>query len=429
MRRTSVLATLTAALALGAANVAEGQSLADRLKKRAEEAAKRKVEQRVDQRAGQATDAALDKAEGTVKCAASDTKCIDKARAEGKTVDTSGGGAAGAAAGAAAAPAGAASPEAAAALKPGEGAWANYDFKPGDRILYFDDFTKDEVGDFPRRMEFKEGAMEIVEWQGARWLRANSDSRYFITLPEVLPERFTMEFDFATPDGEAWIWFGEDQNRRVIVSGASGYTAVYNHKNGVNARGTFSKGHEERNNIYKARILGDGQYVKVYVGDRRILNVPNADLERSNKIAFWVDAHEQNPAMFANFRIAAGGKKLYDALAESGRVATQGIYFDTGSDRVRPESSPTLKEIATMLKEHEDLRLTIEGHTDDVGAAAANQTLSEKRAAAVKAALVSSYGVDAARLESKGLGATKPAAKNDTAEGRQTNRRVELVKM
>ena len=429
MRRTSVLATLTAALALGAANVAEGQSLADRLKKRAEEAAKRKVEQRVDQRAGQATDAALDKAEGTVKCAASDTKCIDKARAEGKTVDTSGGGAAGAVPGAAAAPAGAASPEAAAALKPGEGAWANYDFKPGDRILYFDDFTKDEVGDFPRRMEFKEGAMEIVEWQGARWLRANSDSRYFITLPEVLPERFTMEFDFATPDGEAWIWFGEDQNRRVIVSGASGYTAVYNHKNGVNARGTFSKGHEERNNIYKARILGDGQYVKVYVGDRRILNVPNADLERSNKIAFWVDAHEQNPAMFANFRIAAGGKKLYDALAESGRVATQGIYFDTGSDRVRPESSPTLKEIATMLKEHEDLRLTIEGHTDDVGAAAANQTLSEKRAAAVKAALVASYGVDAARLESKGLGATKPAAKNDTAEGRQTNRRVELVKM
>jgi len=115
--------------------------------------------------------------------------------------------------------------------------------------------------------------------------------------------------------------------------------------------------------------------------------------------------------------------------ARVGWPATQGIYFDTGSDRVRPESSPTLKEIAAMLKEHEDLKLTIEGHTDNVGAAAANQSLSEKRAAAVKAALVGSYGVDAARLESKGLGATKPAAKNDTAEGRQTNRRVELVKM
>ena len=81
-----------------------------------------------------------------------------------------------------------------------------------------------------------------------------------------------------------------------------------------------------------------------------------------------------------------------------------------------------------MLKDHPDLKLTIEGHTDNVGDAAANQALSEKRAAAVKAFLVEK-GVDAARLESKGLGATKPKAANETAEGRQTNRRVELVKM
>src|SRR5215218_8303553 len=181
MHRAAIIATVTAALAFGAANAAEGQSLGERLKRRAEEAAKRKVEQRVDQRAGEATDAALDKAEGTVKCAASDTKCIDKAKAEGKTVDTSGGAeaAAPAAAGSAAA-AGGASPEAAAAMKPGEGAWANYDFKPGDRIIYGDDCSKDEVGDFPRRMEFKAGAMEIVEWKGGRWLRATEDARFFI---------------------------------------------------------------------------------------------------------------------------------------------------------------------------------------------------------------------------------------------------------
>ena len=80
-----------------------------------------------------------------------------------------------------------------------------------------------------------------------------------------------------------------------------------------------------------------------------------------------------------------------------------------------------------MLKEHADLKLVIEGHTDNVGDAAANQALSEKRAAAVKAYLVGK-GVDASRLESKGLGATKPKVSNDTPEGRQTNRRVELVK-
>ena len=127
--------------------------------------------------------------------------------------------------------------------------------------------------------------------------------------------------------------------------------------------------------------------------------------------------------------MAAGGKKLYDALAEKGRVATQGIYFDTGSDRIRPESTPTLKEIGTMLKDHPDLKLTIEGHTENVGSAQSNQALSEKRAAAVRQYLMDSYQVDGTRLTAKGLGASKPAGGNDTAAGRQQNRRVELVKM
>ena len=81
-----------------------------------------------------------------------------------------------------------------------------------------------------------------------------------------------------------------------------------------------------------------------------------------------------------------------------------------------------------MLTEHPELKLTIEGHTDNVGAAAANQTLSEKRAAAVKQVLSGQFAVDAGRLESKGLGASAPAGSNDTPEGRQSNRRVELVK-
>jgi OmpA-OmpF porin, OOP family len=81
-----------------------------------------------------------------------------------------------------------------------------------------------------------------------------------------------------------------------------------------------------------------------------------------------------------------------------------------------------------MLKDHPELKLTIEGHTDNVGSAASNQALSEKRAAAVRQFLIDSYQVDAARLEAKGLGQSKPAGSNDTPEGRQNNRRVELVK-
>jgi outer membrane protein OmpA-like peptidoglycan-associated protein len=180
--------------------------------------------------------------------------------------------------------------------------------------------------------------------------------------------------------------------------------------------------------MYRARVMADGKYMKLYVNDHRLANIPNTTGERSNKILFFADASAKLPALFGNFRIAAGGKKLYDAIAEKGRVATQGIYFDVGSDRIRPESTPTLKEISAMLTEHADLKLSIEGHTDNVGSAASNLSLSEKRAAAVVKYLVDAGGIASTRLSSKGLGASKPAASNDTPEGRQNNRRVELVK-
>lgn len=363
------------------------------------------------------------------KAVEKEDKAIDAATTGGPGTDSATGAAtAPAAAGAAASPAAEAAAPAggdkAESLKPGEGAWANYDFKPGERVLYADDFTGDEVGDFPKRMEFKEGALEIVEWQGARYLRATSDSKFYLTLPEVLPERFTMEFDYTIPAGEVWISFGNENKR--IEFGGDGTTTVYNQDTKITANGQVAD--NERGKLRKGRVLADGKYVKVYVDDTRVLNVPNADLGRADKILFYTDADVKTPSLFGNFRVAAGGKKLYDALAAKGRVATQGIYFDTGSDRIRPESTPTLKEIGAMLKDHPELKLTIEGHTDNVGSAASNQALSEKRAAAVRQFLIDSYQVDAARLEAKGLGQSKPAVSNDTPEGRQNNRRVELVK-
>jgi len=120
---------------------------------------------------------------------------------------------------------------------------------------------------------------------------------------------------------------------------------------------------------------------------------------------------------------------LYDALAANGRWATQGILFATGKAELQPESRPVLKEIAATLKEHEELKILIEGHTDNVGQAASNLSLSEARAAAVKAALVADFGIDGSRITTQGLGDTKPAVPNATPEGRAQNRRVEIVKM
>jgi outer membrane protein OmpA-like peptidoglycan-associated protein len=172
----------------------------------------------------------------------------------------------------------------------------------------------------------------------------------------------------------------------------------------------------------------DGGYVKAYVNEQRIGQLNGLTIARPNKIELDIPSADQNGTLITDIRIAAGGRKLWDALSTSGRAVTHGILFATGSAQLRPQSTPTLKEIGDLLTQHPDLRLTIEGHTDAVGDAAANQTLSEQRAASVKAFLVSTYGVSADRLQTKGFGATKPVAPNTTPEGRQQNRRVELVK-
>jgi outer membrane protein OmpA-like peptidoglycan-associated protein len=115
------------------------------------------------------------------------------------------------------------------------------------------------------------------------------------------------------------------------------------------------------------------------------------------------------------------------ALQDEKRLRLYGINFDSDSDHLRDESKPTLDLVATVLKEHADWKLTIEGHTDSTSTPEHNQDLSTRRAAAVKQYLTSA-GIDAARLTPQGLGSTKPVAPNDNALGRAANRRVELVR-
>lgn len=115
-------------------------------------------------------------------------------------------------------------------------------------------------------------------------------------------------------------------------------------------------------------------------------------------------------------------------LKQSGRVRLYGINFDSDSDVIRPESKPTLDQVAAMLKSSPELKITIEGHTDNTSTPEHNQQLSEKRANAVKQYLVTN-GIDGARLSTAGFGATKPVASNDNALGRAENRRVELAKV
>ncbi len=145
---------------------------------------------------------------------------------------------------------------------------------------------------------------------------------------------------------------------------------------------------------------------------------------------------QNNDDIYAQLVVAQAGEvehKMIDAaamakgLGESGHIALYGIYFDTDKAVLKPESKPTLEEIAKLLNGQPELSVYIVGHTDNQGAYDYNVDLSRKRAAAVAAALAKSYGIAPGRMKTAGVGFLAPVGSNATEDGRSLNRRVELV--
>lgn len=115
------------------------------------------------------------------------------------------------------------------------------------------------------------------------------------------------------------------------------------------------------------------------------------------------------------------------AISETGRVALYGIYFDTDKAVIKPESRPTLEEIAAFLKQRPGLAVVVVGHTDNQGKLDYNMQLSRRRAKAVAQSLAADFGIKNARLTAAGVGFLAPVAPNATEDGRALNRRVELI--
>jgi OOP family OmpA-OmpF porin len=135
-----------------------------------------------------------------------------------------------------------------------------------------------------------------------------------------------------------------------------------------------------------------------------------------------------NKLQVVKITVPAEGPRIEQSLSQSGRAEVHGIYFDFASATIRPESEPVLKEIAQALADNPKWKLSVEGHTDNVGGDDYNLELSNRRAAAVKQALIERYRVAADRLTTAGFGASRPRETNDTLEGRARNRRVELAR-
>jgi len=147
---------------------------------------------------------------------------------------------------------------------------------------------------------------------------------------------------------------------------------------------------------------------------------------------FRLNSSDDNGEEITSVSFTVGGSLSSQAMAKSiqdtGKVTLYGIQFDFNQATIKPQSEPVLKEVGEFLKQQPDLKLNIQGHTDNVGKAAYNLDLSKKRAESVKTYLVQNFQIDASRLTTEGFGDTKPIAKNDTEQGRAQNRRVELAK-
>jgi OOP family OmpA-OmpF porin len=321
--------------------------------------------------------------------------------------------------------------------------WENYDFVPGNKVIFYTDFSDDKVGNFARGLKYVSGPMDVVERDGVKMLRSTGRSTFLIPVGKKLPERFTLEVDIIAPVGnccgyEVLAFEGGavmdrgDQSANVHWH-STGTTIIGGGQNvgGSSVMHPQAMQAQLKGQVAHLRVLMDSAYFKMYTNERRMYSIPELAFKRDSVIRVFVNGGEEaDVAVFlTSIRVAESETDvLYDALAAKGRWVTQGILFATGKAELQPESRPVLKEIASTLKEHGDLKILIEGHTDNVGAPASNLSLSDARAAAVKAALVADFAVDGSRLTTKGFGDTKPAAPNTTAVGRAQNRRVEIVK-
>lgn len=417
--------------------------------KKAQEAAERALERETSRRADAAVSDMFGIADDAVRCAVSDQACAERGAAEGKQVvyvdkngkllpveqqHPSSGGPASSSAATAGTPAGGAG-------GPGEGVWANYDFVSGDRVLYYQDFEGTRTGNFPSRLDYLAGTLEVVELGDNKVLRAGDGTSekgpggngcFSIPLPEALPERYTIEFRVRTSDplsrANLYLFSDGSTNKPDLRCTYPPKTHVYvtRHTAGIQS-GSGAKSGVDRslppNEWEDVRITADGPYWKMYVNERRVANVPRYEFPRASKLHMFMTVYRYS-VFLDDIRIAEGGpRSLYDDLQAAGFVSTTAIRFDSGSAMLKPESTGILADVLDMLNGHDDLRLRIEGHTDSQGSDESNLALSGQRARAVQAWL-EVRGIDSGRLESSGRGENEPAASNSTPEGMAQNRRV-----
>ncbi len=331
---------------------------------------------------------------------------------------------------------------------------SKFDFIPGEKVIFFEDFSQDAVGDFPALWNTN-GSAEVVTTNLApgHWMRFNCRETIWTDALLQLPDNYTIEYDVIPIQGNdkrmagwhmrlmqaknvrAWdagtapgmggfqfavesigrpsfnTWFLKSECRGVDLSSYSNDKEVY----------------QKENKKYHIAIWIQKSRIRLYQDQNKLFDLPKGlptDCVKIDRIRF-----ENGAAMISNIRIAVGAPDMRSKLLTEGKLISYGIYFDVNKDVVKPESYPSIKEIATILKDNPDVKIKIVGHTDSDGDNNSNLDLSKRRAASVKNSLVKDFNIEEARIETDGKGENEPVAKNDSAVNKALNRRVEFIKI
>jgi flagellar motor protein MotB len=329
--------------------------------------------------------------------------------------------------------------------------YTQYDFVPGDQILFFEDFSQDDVGDFPDKWTTnKSGEVRTINIAPGKWYHpteTNAVTAYLKALK--FPENFILEFDFIHHADEEsddiykgynlTIYNGDKELDDSLYPGDGGLRLEF-YYNTWQAIGYTPGAVDSYKGASEKNTIGDGvnhvimwvqkRRVRVYHQGAKVLDLPTVIPAETifNRLCFqgWSDV---TLPFISNIKITTAAPDVRSKLITEGKLISYGINFDSGKDVIKPESYGAVKSIADVLKENAGVRVRVVGHTDADGSAETNLDLSKRRATAVKNYLVKEFGIEGGRIETDGKGQTEPLAPNNTVEGKAKNRRVEFVKI
>lgn len=335
--------------------------------------------------------------------------------------------------------------------------YSKFDFVPGTKVLFYDDLSKSRIGEFPD-FWLTNGMGQTVKLDQfpGQWLQLSKSSKYAPDKHFAFPNDYTVEFDLImqAPEGSTLgqidvklVNLNEEDGKNPMASwrydetkatfnlgwNYSSFTINDNQSN-INNNFTNNVLYTNRGTPMHVAIAVNGSRYRLWINEQKVFDIPQLLMKGAKRNFIFLETSLANEdpeyqVYLTNFRVAEGKPDLRKALADDGKFSTHGITFDSGSDKIKPESYGLIREIATILQEDSALRIRIIGHTDSDGSPETNLDLSKKRAQAIKAALTDSYKIAADRMEIDGKGSKEPADKNDTAEGKANNRRAEFVKI